>query len=241
MSEPALRLSGIEAFYGTAQALFGVDLEVPVGSVTVLLGRNGAGKSTTLKAAMGLVDVKAGQVFVGDREVTGAPSYKIARAGLGYVPETRRVFAGLSVEENLVVGERGGERAADFGAATWTRERIFDLFPPLAGMRERQAGQLSGGEQQMLTIARTLMGNPQIILLDEPSEGLAPVIVQQIAATIRTLAAEGLTVLLSEQNVRFATHVANRAAVIERGRILVEGPIEDIATDESVREAYLTP
>ncbi|MBT6405880.1 MAG: ABC transporter ATP-binding protein [Rhodospirillaceae bacterium] len=241
MSEPALRLSGIEAFYGTAQALFGVDLEVPVGSVTVLLGRNGAGKSTTLKAAMGLVDVKAGQVFVGDREVTGAPSYKIARAGLGYVPETRRVFAGLSVEENLVVGERGGERAADFGAATWTRERIFDLFPPLAGMRERQAGQLSGGEQQMLTIARTLMGNPQIILLDEPSEGLAPVIVQQIAATIRTLAAEGLTVLLSEQNVRFATHVANRAAVIERGRILVEGLIEDIATDESVREAYLTP
>ena len=150
MSEPALRLSGIEAFYGTAQALFGVDLEVPVGSVTVLLGRNGAGKSTTLKAAMGLVDVKAGQVFVGDREVTGAPSYKIARAGLGYVPETRRVFAGLSVEENLVVGERGGERAADFGAATWTRERIFDLFPPLAGMRERQAGQLSGGEQQKI-------------------------------------------------------------------------------------------
>jgi len=241
MSEPALRLSGIEAFYGTAQALFGVDLEVPVGSVTVLLGRNGAGKSTTLKAAMGLVDVKAGQVFVGDREVTGAPSYKIARAGLGYVPETRRVFAGLSVEENLVVGERGGERAADFGAATWTRERIFDLFPPLAGMRERQAGQLSGGEQQMLTIARTLMGNPQIILLDEPSEGLAPVIVQQIAATIRTLAAEGLTVLLSEQNVRFAMHVASRAAVIERGRILVEGPIADIAADEGVREAYLTP
>jgi len=245
MSDSALRLTGIEAFYGTAQALFGVDLEVPVGSVTVLLGRNGAGKSTTLKAAMGLVDVKAGRVFVGDREVTGAPSYRIARAGLGYVPETRRVFAGLSVEENLVVGERGGERggerAADSGAATWTRERIFDLFPPLAGMRERQAGQLSGGEQQMLTIARTLMGNPQIILLDEPSEGLAPVIVQQIAATIRTLAAEGLTVLLSEQNVRFATHVANRAAVIERGRILVEGPIEDIATDDSVRAAYLTP
>ena len=245
MSDSALRLTRIEAFYGTAQALFGVDLEVPVGSVTVLLGRNGAGKSTTLKAAMGLVDVKAGRVFVGDREVTGAPSYRIARAGLGYVPETRRVFAGLSVEENLVVGERGGERggerAADSGAATWTRERIFDLFPPLAGMRERLAGQLSGGEQQMLTIARTLMGNPQIILLDEPSEGLAPVIVQQIAATIRTLAAEGLTVLLSEQNVRFATHVANRAAVIERGRILVEGPIEDIATDESVRAAYLTP
>lgn len=237
MSDPALRLAGIEAFYGTAQALFGVDLEIPSGAVTVLLGRNGAGKSTTLKAAMGLVDVRAGKVFVGAHDVTGAPSYKVARTGLGYVPETRRVFGGLSVDENLVVGERAGN--ADAGI--WTRERIFDLFPPLAGMRDRQAGQLSGGEQQMLTIARTLMGNPQIILLDEPSEGLAPVIVQQIAATIRTLAAEGLTVLLSEQNVRFAMHVASRAAVIERGRILVEGPIADIAADESVREAYLTP
>ena len=237
MSDPALRLTGIEAFYGTAQALFGIDLELPTGAVTVLLGRNGAGKSTTLKAAMGLVDVRAGRVFVGTRDVTGAPSYKVARTGLGYVPETRRVFVGLSVEENLVVGERVGGT----GTVTWTRERIFDLFPPLAGMRERLAGQLSGGEQQMLTIARTLMGNPQIILLDEPSEGLAPVIVQQIAVTIRTLAAEGLTVLLSEQNVRFAMYVASRAAVIERGRILVEGPIADIAADESVREAYLTP
>ena len=237
MIAPALRLTGIEAFYGTAQALFGVDLEVPGGAVTVLLGRNGAGKSTTLKAAMGLVDVRAGRVFVGTRDVTGAPAYKVARTGLGYVPETRRVFGGLSVEENLVVGERVGVA----GTVAWTRERLFDLFPPLAGMRERLAGQLSGGEQQMLTIARTLMGNPQIILLDEPSEGLAPVIVQQIAATIRTLAAEGLTVLLSEQNVRFAMHVASRAAVIERGRILVEGPIADIAADEGVREAYLTP
>lgn len=237
MSDPALRLTGLEAFHGTAQALFGVDLEVPSGAVTVLLGRNGAGKSTTLKAAMGLVDVRAGRVFVGARDVTGEASHTIARAGLGYVPETRRVFGGLSVDENLRVGERAG----DADSATWTRERIFDLFPPLAGMRDRQAGQLSGGEQQMLTIARTLMGNPQIILLDEPSEGLAPVIVQQIAATIGTLAAEGLTVLLSEQNVRFATHVASRAAVIERGRILVEGPIADIAADESVREAYLTP
>ncbi|MEK9832185.1 MAG: ABC transporter ATP-binding protein [Rhodospirillaceae bacterium] len=237
MSGSALRLSGIEAHYGAAQALFGVDLEVPAGSVTVLLGRNGAGKSTTLKAAMGLVDMRAGRVMVGERDVTGAPAYEIARAGLGYVPETRRVFAGLSVDENLLVGTRAGDRTAP----AWTQERIFDLFPPLAGMRERLAGQLSGGEQQMLTIARTLMGNPEIVLLDEPSEGLAPVIVQQIAATIRTLSAEGLTVLLSEQNVRFATHVASRAAVIERGRILVEGPIGEIAADERVREAYLTP
>jgi len=237
MSGSALRLSGIEAHYGAAQALFGVDLEVPAGSVTVLLGRNGAGKSTTLKAAMGLVDMRAGRVMVGERDVTGAPAYEITRAGLGYVPETRRVFAGLSVDENLLVGTRAGDRTAP----AWTRERIFDLFPPLADMRERLAGQLSGGEQQMLTIARTLMGNPEIVLLDEPSEGLAPVIVQQIAATIRTLSAEGLTVLLSEQNVRFATHVASRAAVIERGRILLEGPIGEIAADARVREAYLTP
>lgn len=235
MSDCALCLSGIEAFYGAAQALFGVDLEVPAGSVTVLLGRNGAGKSTTLKAAMGLVDVRGGQVRLGLHDVTGAPAYEIARAGLGYVPETRRVFAGLSVDENLLVGTRA---RADSG---WTCERIFDLFPPLAGMRDRLAGQLSGGEQQMLTIARTLMGNPEVVLLDEPSEGLAPVIVQQIAATIQTLSAEGLTVLLSEQNVRFATHVASHAAVIERGRILVAGSINDIAADESVREAYLTP
>ena len=237
MSEPALRLTGIDAFYGTAQALFGLDLEVPAGAVTVLLGRNGAGKSTTLKAAMGLVDMRSGRVFVGDRDVTGLPAYRVARTGLGYVPETRRVFAGLSVEENLIAGERRARPGTD----AWTRERVFDLFPPLAGMRERLAGQLSGGEQQMLTIARTLMGNPRIVLLDEPSEGLAPVIVQQIAATIVTLAAEGLTVLLSEQNLRFAVHVASRAAVIERGRILVERPIAEIAADDSVRAAYLTP
>ncbi|CAN0596132.1 unnamed protein product, partial [Laminaria digitata] len=155
----------------------------------------------------------------------------------GYVPEERLVFAGLSVDENLLVGTRVDGRVT----RSWTVERVFDLFPPLAGLRDRLAGQLSGGEQQMLTIARTLMGNPDIILLDEPSEGLAPVIVQQIAATVKTLSAEGLTVLLSEQNVRFATHVADRAAVIERGRVLVSGPMAEIAADEQVRDAYLTP
>lgn len=237
MTGIALRLAGIDAFYGTAQALFGLDLEVPEGSVTVLLGRNGAGKSTTLKAAMGMVDVRTGTVAVAGVDVTGAAPYQISRAGLGYVPETRRVFAGLTVDENLTVGER----RTPTGEQIWSRGRIFELFPALAGMRERLAGQLSGGEQQMLTIARTLMGNPRIVLLDEPSEGLAPVIVQQIARTVRTLADEGLTVLLSEQNVRFATHVADRAAVIERGRILVSGSIEDISANEGVREAYLTP
>jgi len=237
MSDHALRITGLNAFYGAAQALFDLDLEVPKGSVTVLLGRNGAGKSTTLKAIMGLVDIGAGSVRVDGEEVTGWPAYQVNRAGVGYVPEERRVFAGLSVDENLLVGTRVDGRVT----RSWTVERVFDLFPPLAGLRDRLAGQLSGGEQQMLTIARTLMGNPDIILLDEPSEGLAPVIVQQIAATAKTLSAEGLTVLLSEQNVRFATHVADRAAVIERGRVLVSGPMAEIAADEQVRDAYLTP
>jgi len=237
MSDHALRITGLNAFYGAAQALFDLDLEVPKGSVTVLLGRNGAGKSTTLKAIMGLVDIEAGSVRVDGEEVTGLPAYQVNRAGVGYVPEERRVFAGLSVDENLLVGTRVDGRVT----RSWTVERVFDLFPPLAGLRDRLAGQLSGGEQQMLTIARTLMGNPDIILLDEPSEGLAPVIVQQIAATVKTLSAEGLTVLLSEQNVRFATHVADRAAVIERGRVLVSGPMAEIAADEQVRDAYLTP
>ena len=236
MSDPALRITGLDAHYGAAQALFGLDLEVPRGSVTVLLGRNGAGKSTTLKAIMGLVDVSAGRIETAGQDITRWPPYRVNRIGVGYVPEERRVFAGLSVDENLLVGTR-----AAAAGQTWSAERIFGLFPPLAGMRDRLAGQLSGGEQQMLTIARTLLGNPDIILLDEPSEGLAPVIVQQIAATVKTLSGEGLTVLLSEQNVRFATHVADRAAVIERGRVLVAGPMAAIAEDERVRDAYLTP
>ena len=236
MSDPALRITGLDAHYGAAQALFGLDLEVPRGSVTVLLGRNGAGKSTTLKAIMGLVDVSAGRIETAGQDITRWPPYRVNRIGVGYVPEERRVFAGLSVDENLLVGTRVAA-----AGQTWSAERIFDLFPPLAGMRDRVAGQLSGGEQQMLTIARTLLGNPDIILLDEPSEGLAPVIVQQIAATVKTLSGEGLTVLLSEQNVRFATHVADRAAVIERGRVLVAGPMAAIAEDERVRDAYLTP
>jgi len=237
MSDHALRISGLDAYYGAAQALFGLNLEVPRGSVTVLLGRNGAGKSTTLKAIMGLVTVGAGTIEVDGQNITRWPAYRVNRAGVGYVPEERRVFAGLSVDENLSVGTRASE-SSDM---SWSAERIFDLFPPLAGMRDRLAGQLSGGEQQMLTIARTLMGNPDIVLLDEPSEGLAPVIVQQIAATIKTLSGAGLTVLLSEQNVRFATHVADRAAVIERGRVLVSGPMTEIANDARVRDAYLTP
>lgn len=234
----ALRLAGLEAYYGSAQALFEVDLEVPQGSVTVLLGRNGAGKSTTMKAIMGLVKLGRGKVTIAGRDITGWPAYRVNRAGVGYVPEERRVFSGLSVMENLLVGTRNPDRPS---RARWTHERVFDLFPPLATLRDRLAGQLSGGEQQMLTIARTLMGNPEIILLDEPSEGLAPLVVQQIATFVNILSAQNLTVLMSEQNVRFATHVADRAAVIERGKILITGSMAEITQDTQLRDAYLTP
>lgn len=235
---PALRLAGLEAYYGSAQALFEVDLEVPQGSVTVLLGRNGAGKSTTMKAIMGLVKLGRGKVTIVGQDITGWPAYRVNRAGVGYVPEERRVFPGLSVMENLLVGTRNPGRPS---RARWTHERVFDLFPPLATLRDRLAGQLSGGEQQMLTIARTLMGNPEIILLDEPSEGLAPLVVQQIATFVNILSAQNLTVLMSEQNVRFATHVADRAAVIERGKILITGSMAEIAENTQLRDAYLTP
>jgi len=238
MSPSALRLVGIDAYYGPAQALFGLDLEVPTGSVTVLLGRNGAGKSTTMKAIMGLVALGQGEIEVGGESITGWPAYRVNRVGVGYVPEERRVFAGLSVMENLLVGTHDPDVPSQ---ARWTHERVFDLFPPLAALRDRLAGQLSGGEQQMLTIARTLMGNPGIILLDEPSEGLAPVIVQQIVTTVKTLSAQGMTVLLSEQNVRFAAQVADRAVVIERGKALLAGSMTEISNDERVRDAYLTP
>jgi branched-chain amino acid transport system ATP-binding protein len=202
----------------------------------VLLGRNGAGKSTTMKSIMGLVPVAAGHVAFDGAEIAGRAPHEIARAGLGYVPEERRIFTDLTVMENLEVGRQG----ARDGAPVWTPERLFAIFPNLAEMRDRPGGRMSGGEQQMLTIARTLMGNPRAILLDEPSEGLAPVIVEQMANTIRALKAEGLTVLLSEQNLHFATLVSDRAYIIEKGRIRYHGTIAELMRDEAVRAQYLS-
>ncbi len=231
-----LSVRELEAYYGRAHILSGVGLEVARGEVVVLLGRNGAGKSTTLKAIMGLVRPAGGTVTFQGRRIERLAPHAIARLGLGYVPEDRRVFPSLSVAENLEVG-RQPPRA---GRPVWTPEAIFELFPNLAELRGRPAGRISGGEQQMLTIGRTLMGNPALLLLDEPSEGLAPVIVEQMAATIRALKAEGLAVLLSEQNLRFATEVADRATIIEKGRIRYRGAMADLAADEEVRRAYLT-
>jgi branched-chain amino acid transport system ATP-binding protein len=231
-----LRVTGLSAHYGRAHILDDVALEVGAGEVVVLLGRNGAGKSTTMKAIMGLVPPSAGSVrFLGD-EIAGRESFEIARRGLGYVPEERRIFSELTVMENLEVGRR----APPPGAAPWTPERLFVLFPSLGGMRDRPGGRMSGGEQQMLTIARTLMGNPRLVLLDEPSEGLAPVVVERMAEAIRALKAEGLSILLSEQNLHFARAVSDRATIIEKGRIRWSGTIPELMAADAVREQYLS-
>ncbi|HET6368541.1 MAG TPA: ABC transporter ATP-binding protein [Pseudomonadales bacterium] len=212
--------------------LHGVSLRARAGEVVSLLGRNGAGKSTTLKAIVGLVEVTGGGVHLEGREITRLATHQIARLGVGWVPEDRRIFSDLTVEENLLVGARPG--------GAWHAARIYQLFPKLGELARRRAGSLSGGEQQMLTVARTLMSNPRLVLLDEPSEGLAPVVVRALGEQIAALKREGLTILLSEQNLRFAARLADRAYIIEKGEIKWEGPIARLMADESVRRAYLT-
>jgi len=211
-----LEVRRLNAGYGRAQVLFDLELELHAGEVAVLAGRNGAGKSTTLKAIMGLVAPRSGEVLFQGRRIDGLEPFEVARLGLGYVPEDRRIFTDLTVAENLEVGRRPSRS----GVPPWTMERVFALFPNLAGMRDRPGSRMSGGEQKMLAIARTLVGNPAAILLDEPSEGLAPVIVRQMAEAVRSLKSAGLSVLLCEQNPRFAGDVADRVYRIEKGRVL---------------------
>ena len=231
-----LEVEHIDAHYGRAHILHGLSFAVGESEVVALLGRNGAGKSTTMKAVMGLVPPTAGHVrFRGD-DIAGEPSHRIARRGIGYVPEERRIFTGITVAENLEVGRHA---PADAGAALWTPERLFEIFPNLAERRTNLGNQLSGGEQQMLTIARTLMGNPSLVLLDEPSEGLAPVIVEQMAKTIIDLKAQGLTVVISEQNLHFAKLVADRAYIVEKGAVRYEGTMTELAANDEIRDAYL--
>ena len=231
-----LSVENLNAYYGRAHILADVSFAVPKGEVVVLLGRNGAGKSTTMKAVMGLVPLAGGRVVFEGIDIAGQQPFEIARLGLGYVPEERRIFAELTVTENLEVGSR----PVRAGAPQWALEKLFALFPNLARMQDRLGGQMSGGEQQMLTIARTLMGNPSLVLLDEPSEGLAPVIVEQMARTILDLKREGLTVLLSEQNLHFARAVADRALIIEKGRIRFAGTMAELMANEAVRTQYLS-
>jgi branched-chain amino acid transport system ATP-binding protein len=231
-----LEVNRVNSAYGRAHILYDLSLSAMRGEVVVLLGRNGAGKSTTLKTLIGLVRPQSGEISFNGRRIERLEPYQIARLGLGYVPEERRIFTDLSVMQNLEVG-RQAPRA---GTPAWTPEKLFRLFPNLAGMRERRGASMSGGEQQMLTIARTLMGNPCAILLDEPSEGLAPVVVEQMAQTILELKQEGMCVLLSEQNLHFANLVADRAYIIEKGHIRYHGTMAELAADAPLRAAYLS-
>jgi branched-chain amino acid transport system ATP-binding protein len=235
MSGPLLSVRGLDAWYGRAQVLYGVDLEVGDGEVVALMGRNGAGKSTTMKAIMGLLASRRGEIVFAGERIDGLEPYRISRAGLGYVPEDRRIFTDLTVLENLEVGRRPPRT----GAPAWSVERLFALFPNLAGMPQRPGGRMSGGEQQMLSVARTLMGNPRLVLLDEPSEGVAPVIVEQMADMIVELKKQGLSVLLSEQNMPFASAVSDRACVLEKGQVRFTGTMAQLEVDEAARRQYL--
>ena len=236
---PLLQVQGLNAWYGAAQILFDVSLQVGRGEVVALMGRNGAGKSTTLKALMGMVTRRGSVQFLG-HDIARREPHEIARLGLGYVPEERRIFTDLSVMDNLEVGRQRPRRWPDGTAAPeWTPEKLFALFPNLGEMPQRPGGRMSGGEQQMLTVARTLMGQPLLVLLDEPSEGVAPLIVQQMARTIRALKAQGVSVLLSEQNLPFAEAVADRAYLIEQGEVVHEGSMADVVANPDVRKNCL--
>jgi branched-chain amino acid transport system ATP-binding protein len=230
-----LQVRNLSAFYGRAQVLFDVSLDLQPGEVVALVGRNGAGKTTTLKAIMGLVAARSEAVTFKGAAINGVPTYRIARLGLGYVPEDRRIFTDLTVAENLEVGRR----TARVSSSAWTAERLFALFPNLSEMKNRRGNEMSGGEQQMLSIARTLMGNPLAILLDEPSEGIAPVIVHMMADAVRAMKAEGVAVLLSEQNWAFAASIADRACVIETGIIRFSGSVDQFLRDEKLRAETL--
>ncbi len=230
-----LEVRGIHSYYGQAHILTDVSLTLSKGEIVVLLGRNGAGKSTTIKSVMGMVRVTRGSIAYEGEEILGEPPNRIARRGIGYVPEERRIFTRLTVQENLDCGQQPPRE----DTRSWRADDLFDLFPNLAEARSRLGGTLSGGEQQMLTIARTLMGNPRCILLDEPSEGLAPVVVEQIIKVVKEIKAQGIPVLLSEQNLHFAGLVSDRAYVIETGHIRYEGAMSELQHNDEVRQQYL--
>jgi branched-chain amino acid transport system ATP-binding protein len=229
-----LEVQDINTYYGLSHILFDVSLQVDRGEVVVLLGRNGAGKTTTMRSVMGLTPPKTGKIIFDGTDITGVAPYKVARLGIGFVPEDRRIFPDLTVRANLDVGLRKIK-----GKTSWTIERIYQLFPRLKELANRRGGNLSGGEQQMLTISRTLMGSPDLILLDEPSEGLAPIIVKDLGSFIDLLKREGTTVLLSEQNVKFSLKHSDRAYIVDNGHIKYQGTIEDLGKDEEVKKRYL--
>jgi branched-chain amino acid transport system ATP-binding protein len=230
-----LRTEGLCTFYGASQILFGIDFVLEEGRTLALLGRNGAGKSTTMKALAGILPARRGQVFFAGRDITHAPAHARARLGLAYVPEDRQVFPDHTVEDNLQIAAKPGPG----GRRDWTLARIWETFPLLAPLRKRGAGRLSGGEQQLLAIARALMGNPLVLLLDEPSEGLAPLVVAAIGKLLRELGAGGATILLAEQNMHFCLRIASDAAVIDKGHIVHRDDIKGLSANEDIRRRYL--
>ena len=241
MSAAMLEVERLTAWYGAAQILFEPSFQIGRGEVVALMGRNGAGKSTTLKALMALIPQRSGTVrFLGE-DISHLKPFEIARRGLGFVPEDRRIFSDLTVLENLDIGRQPLRHHPDgWPAPSWAPEKLFAIFPNLGEMPDRRGAQMSGGEQQMLTVARTLMGNPLLVLLDEPSEGVAPVIVEQMANTIVELKKEGLSVLLSEQNIHFAQLVCDHAYVLEKGQLQWHGRMADLANDVTVQRRLLS-
>ena len=236
MSGEVLVAEGLEAFYGTSQVLFGMSLAVSRGETLALLGRNGAGKSTTMKAIIGLLPSRAGSVRLNGVEMRGLPPHRIARAGVGFVPEDRQIFPDHTVEDNLVIAAKKGEGGRDY----WNLRRVYDMLPLLEPLKDRLGGLLSGGEQQMLTVGRTLMGNPSVVLLDEPSEGLSPLMVRRVGELIGKLRELESTIVLAEQNLHFCLGLADRAVVIDRGRNVFEGTIGELRANAEVKQRYLS-
>jgi branched-chain amino acid transport system ATP-binding protein len=231
-----LAAQGLEVFYDTSQVLFGMSLAIDQGETLALLGRNGAGKSTTMKAIAGLLPLRAGKIDLQGQGIQGRAAHVIARAGVGFVPEDRQIFPEHSVEDNLIIAAKRGKDGQDF----WNLRRVYDMLPLLEPLKNRMGGQLSGGEQQMLTVGRTLMGNPSVLLLDEPSEGLAPIMVQKIAELIKKLRELGSTIILAEQNLNFCLSLADRAVVIDRGRDVYHDTITALKANAEVKQLYLS-
>ena len=231
-----LDVVGLDVRYGSSQVLFGLKLQVHLGETLALLGRNGAGKSTSMKAVAGVIATSAGRIQFNDKNTTGMPSHLIARAGIGFVPEDRQIFTGLSVQDNLIIAAKLGQQ----GEQVWTLGRVYEMLPLLYPLRQRMGGLLSGGEQQMLTIGRALMGNPSLLLLDEPSEGLAPIMVQKIGDLIEYLRQQGTTIVLAEQNLHFCLGLADRAVVIDKGCDVFVGSISELNANADIKKRYLS-
>jgi branched-chain amino acid transport system ATP-binding protein len=236
MKPQVLKVDQVNVFYGTSQALFNLSFEVQQGETLALLGRNGAGKSTTMKSVAGVLAAKTGQITLHNKAITGRAAHLIARAGIGYVPEDRQIFPDLTVEENLDIAIKRGANGED----DWSIERVYEMLPLLKPLRERLGGQLSGGEQQMLTVGRSLMGNPDVLLLDEPSEGLAPIMVQKIGDLIQSLREMGKTIVLAEQNLHFCLGLADRAVVIDKGTDVFVGTITELNDNADIKQRYLS-